>query len=423
MTLLTPSCNVRSVVRVNHGNFHYYICLGSQFFYLLREDDFTSPMQFRYDQLRSIRCDTDCRSLFALTLSNESRELATNITLESSDRDQVVSELQIRYRTALIAKTWSALPSQRTSHSRSSEELDGNGDTPAVSTYASRSSNSSERRSNASELPLQLTVTLDDHIPPVAEGTYEKPTFELVRQRYHEKWPDVMLHSLHDHHFLPLHEGFSTPSCENRNTTHAGFDEIAFNHTTVANCHLSVKIVEKRDMFTAAKVNVSTLAEKLATSNLLTNQVDYDVVRNGGFKKVNFLFEDDKTVWNGHEFIVDTVDNTVAQGGDRKTIAVIVLRRMYIPPDANSYQDFSLELHIPHSTSSPQQRQQLIEQLRWSSQNLQPMPQCFIYDTLFLRARLESLEHDEWFYAWCQRMFHFLKVWRHMIWPSRVNSC
>ncbi|KAL0476698.1 dinB, partial [Acrasis kona] len=149
---------------------------------------------------------------------------------------------------------------------------------------------------------------------------------------------------------------------------------------------IKVSMVKERSM-QSPQMNLRTLAEKVATCEYLRNNVDYKIVSSDGFDKDRSNQILDKSVWSGYQISLQTLENVT-------TRVVIVTRRSYLPPFGDKYEDIVFEMSGPNSEVT------LLEKIVHS---LHSTSNCFIYDTLLLRTRLESLTADDDFYTWCYK--------------------
>ncbi len=117
------------------------------------------------------------------------------------------------------------------------------------------------------------------------------------------------------------------------------------------------------------------------------------------FNKQKPIFEDDKSIYNCYEIVLET------KREDKDYINhVIVARRMYMPPEGEKYQDFVFE--YSQAKVSEKTKDDVRQDLHQIVQSLNPLARCFLYDTLLIRSRLETLGGDDDFYTWAGKRMH-----------------
>jgi hypothetical protein len=114
-------------------------------------------------------------------------------------------------------------------------------------------------------------------------------------------------------------------------------EKLPYFKTTFENedSDLSIISLPPRDM--SQRLNLKELCERVATSTLIKRKEDYTV----HFPKVSkksTLFSKDISVWDYSEVVVES---------ENAKIHLCCLRRMFLPPDAEQYQDFFIELKMP----------------------------------------------------------------------------
>jgi hypothetical protein len=329
-----------SIVKFNSRK--CYLCIASHFFYLFPENMSRDPFQFSFEQLSCVTCDPKNTSLIQLALTNF--ETQKDLVFETSDRDRVVRELRVHWKTDRVVRNWSFSTTDRTNKS------------------------------------FQLPVLYQSINAPQNQSKYDLKVssgYKIVE--------------LFNQYFITLVNEFK----ENKTEENDSLRCTTFLHGSTGTT-LKVTMVEERNWYHSANINLRTFAEKVATVSLLKTNIDFQLLQNTVFNKERPLFEEDKTIWLGYEIVLEATyeKRTFVHG-------VVVVRRMYLPPEGENYQDFVFELRRPKTSNDTIVA--VHDQLNQIVQSLNPLTRCFLYDTLLLKSRLESLNGDEDFYTWASK--------------------
>lgn len=86
------------------------------------------------------------------------------------------------------------------------------------------------------------------------------------------------------------------------------------------------------------KISLRNVVEKVAFVS------PTDIIKNGSLQKQKPAYHDldDKSVWDAHEVVMKSLE---ANGNIN---VVIGLRRLFIPPTGEEYQDFLFDFVVPH---------------------------------------------------------------------------
>jgi hypothetical protein len=137
------------------------------------------------------------------------------------------------------------------------------------------------------------------------------------------------------------------------------------------------------------RLNLNLFCDHLSTDSSISNKIDY-VLKRVDFPPKSTYFKEDFSVWDIENRLLETED---------EYITFVILRRMYLPPDAQKYQDIIFERHVLKK-SGELKHDALITMI----QSLNPVPQPFLFDYLFIRSKLESLNGDADFYTWTKKI-------------------
>lgn len=148
------------------------------------------------------------------------------------------------------------------------------------------------------------------------------------------------------------------------------------------------------------RVTLRSFIEKYATQDLNARNIDFELVKIHTIPKQRSPFHDndDKSIWDAQEAIVENMQ-------DKSVKLVVIARRLFLPPFGEDYQDIIFDVSIPREVNKASRDEKMKQIYDSVLKCLTPMPQCFLFDTLCLRAKLESLRGDEDFYVWVQRSF------------------
>ncbi|TRY52892.1 ARM repeat containing protein [Cryptosporidium tyzzeri] len=126
-------------------------------------------------------------------------------------------------------------------------------------------------------------------------------------------------------------------------------------------------------------------------SNMSTDKT-YSVYLNGQYnKKMNL--SDDISTWSCWEIFIKT---------SRMSIVCIIMRRCYIPPTLDSYQDIS----VTYTCSYKDMKyfnltdRDLLRECRLSADSISPISQHHTLYTEFIQSQLDTLLFDEFSYSW-----------------------
>eukprot|EP01080_Neovahlkampfia_damariscottae_P005842 gene5842-9665_t len=155
--------------------------------------------------------------------------------------------------------------------------------------------------------------------------------------------------------------------------------------------NLSIISLPPREI--SQKLNLKELAERISTTNLIKQKEDYSIQFLKSQKKKT-LFSKDLSIWDHVELLIET---------ENEKIYFSCLRRMYLPSDTEQYQDFFIELKIPKNYENEKDS---FEKFKKSIKSLNSSPQEFLYDFLYIRAKLESLNGDEEYYNWTNKILN-----------------
>jgi len=214
------------------------------------------------------------------------------------------------------------------------------------------------------------------------------------------------------------------------------------------NTHMKILLLPPRDWY-GKRVTLRSFLEKYATQGFMVSQqatsgnnhnhqhhnhhhnlYDFEVVRLQAIPKPRSPYHDpdDKSIWEVQEALVQIgssltarvhhhhhdhhnsenqsnhSSNNIVGSGDMRL--VILARRLFLPPLGEDYQDIIYDITIPASVASDAKlKEEKLKHIYDSIKSLTPMPQCYLYDTLCMRAKLEGLRGDEDYYIWAQRSF------------------
>lgn len=181
-------------------------------------------------------------------------------------------------------------------------------------------------------------------------------------------------------YFLQLDNNFEPKKQENYNLP---FKKYEFQDKDTS---LSITILPELPI--SQMVGLSFIIDHISTDILIKNDVDYQILEEGEIQTKSTLFQEDYSVWDQITRIIQT---------ENQKIYYAILRRIYLPPDADDYQDIIFEVKTPHNNFKFDKFIKMVH-------SFNPTPQGFFYDLLLIRARLESINGDEDFFTWTHKI-------------------
>lgn len=202
----------------------------------------------------------------------------------------------------------------------------------------------------------------------------------LPLQKIVKQDQDLKIYEFHECYFFQLDKGFE--ELKQDDNLQLPFKKYQFK---LDDTNLTVTILPELPI--SQMIGLPFIIDHLSTDTLIKNDVDYQLIDEDVPTKTT-LFQEDYSVWDQTIRVIQT---------EKHTIYFAILRRIYLPPDADDYQDIIFELKTPNENFKFDKFVKMVH-------SFNPLPQGFFYDLLLIRARLESLNGDEDFFTWTHKI-------------------
>ncbi|KAF0979799.1 hypothetical protein FDP41_000952 [Naegleria fowleri] len=480
----------------------YYICICAHFVYLFKESFTSAPIPIALEQISCVNVYSDHVSKFSIVinknLSHHQQSSSTNgslslthhqnggsilnsqnsnnhatsetssssstttttttssniqqsssspthtLTLEASNRTQLIKELQIHYKTNKVLKKWQF-------------DKDMDYDLKIVYTNYNNNNNTTNGGNSSEWTTQQQDETIKHPFQTLKlDRTHIVNTQSSVLKYIQSNHQSVRVEKVFNGYWFVLNSAELNRKVATNNTTTAGanaqgthsleskssnnnnsskaYYEVTFESkgnqsqtpSMVVPDKLTVKIIPIRNS-NAPKTNIRTFAQKMISNQLLTSCADFDVLLDEEFLKERSIYKFDKTITEAYQIKVkycfypqlftsktkhskryDAFNLELLHDSQSPILShdrikhVVVCRRRFIPPYATHYQDIVFEFDYADDSSKATSQNELFNMC---VQSCNPLPQCFLYDQLTIRTKLESLACDEDFYCWVQLKF------------------
>ncbi|KAL9642858.1 hypothetical protein ABK040_015829 [Willaertia magna] len=489
-----------SIVIIENQN--YYICIGAHFLYFLNENFLMEPIKISLEHIKQLISYNESYSRFGIVLesknnqtttvlstSSTSLEIASNsnssnvdeciiINLETSNRLQLMKEIQIHYKTNNILKNWNlqcydlpiitknVITSNSINLNKQKEEEEENLwkqiqiDSMKKTSGLYKVLQNNSLLNNNENKKLKIEKLVDGYWFLLSDLNFLKINNEnsLESGNNHRSSKKI-------HHFTKI---------EKKNYFEINFEKNVENSNTLSSSLLSSSNIsasekskedfpaKKKDKLTfkiipirhsnAPTNHLRTIAHKtMFTKNELKEMLDYNILKDENYFKESGIYLNDKSIYECYHLQIhytmlqNNLQNNNSLQNDNlqhRMKRVIVCRRKYLPPYASHFQDIIIihdfEYIIPendvnhhpsiHKTTNTHNNPMTSPLLNQSEQNnikqfilneninltalnpnhlldiclqsLNVFPQCFLYDELSIRTKIESLNGDIEFYDW-----------------------
>ncbi|KAG2389580.1 hypothetical protein C9374_014140 [Naegleria lovaniensis] len=481
----------------------YYICICAHFVYLFKESFTSAPIPIALEQIHCVNVYSDHVSKFSIVVvankntlsargdddgehnnngslsrttchdtstlngnhnnnntsdskSSSSQQTMTNssslthtLTLEASNRTQLIKELQIHYKTNKVLKKWQfdkdmdydlkivyknylATTSENLSSSSSSSMSHSNDETIKNPLQTLKLDRLHIVNTNSSVLKYLQTNSPSVRVEKVFNGYwFVLNSTELNRKVVSMTGSSISTNNNNNGGNTGGNNNNSLELKSMNNNSSKAYHDVTFeskgnSQASIVPDKLTVKIIPIRNS-NAPKTNIRTFAQKMISNQLLTSCADFDVLLDEEFLKERSIYKFDKTITEAYQikvkycyypqlftskpkhskrydaFNLDLLHDSQSSILPHDRIKhVVVCRRRFIPPYATHYQDIVFEYDYADNSSKAASQNELFNMC---VQSCNPLPQCFLYDQLTIRTKLESLACDEDFYCWVQLKF------------------
>ncbi|OII71843.1 uncharacterized protein cubi_00651 [Cryptosporidium ubiquitum] len=398
-----------------------YICLGKHSMYFLKRNlrKTISGGKLRYSQIEGIYEDTSKDTRFLILLGNEKAErwVDDKLVISCLNRYMFCNYLEMAWKADHAYRTGKYYDFPRFGMNFT-EIIKGvniskgkNSATNKIKSIAVWGVNSKEKSNKeryktgkyAGILDEETLLAIQKQLTSVEES-YMSTIFPLVKV---EEFLDYKKY-IFDGYFFFAKQGFenkATQSYSSQTGSYVSYNGVEIN----INVHPQIFLNQKKANTNNTQTRESKGAETKGYSNIgsslynvaqeyvrllsnMSTDKTYSVYLNRQYnKKMNL--SDDISTWSSWEIFIKTT---------RMSIACIIMRRCYIPPTIDSYQDISVTYTCSYKDMKyfNLSDRDLLRECRLSADSISPISQHHTLYTEFIQSQLDTLLFDEFSYSW-----------------------
>ncbi|KAJ1606532.1 ARM repeat-containing protein [Cryptosporidium canis] len=409
-----------------------YVCLGRHSIYLLKRNlrKTISGGKLKYSQIEGIYEDTSKDTRFLILFDNEDGKvwIDDKIIINCLNRCMLCNYLEMAWRSDHAFRTGKYYDFPRfginlsevgrlvESSKKRNERFKK---VKSIMVWRINSGENNAHRFDTSKcvglLDERTLIAIQNQLKSVEEG-YTTTIFPLTKV---EEFQDYRRYHF-DGYFFFAKQGFENKATQSYSSQTGSY--VSYNGVEIdINVHPQIFLNQKKPNTNNTQTRESKEAETKGSSNIgsslynvaqeyvrfLSNMYTsqtYSVYLNGQYnKKMNL--SDDISTWSCWEIFIKTT---------RASIACIIMRRCYIPPTLDSYQDIS----VTYSCSYKDMRyfnitdRDLLRECRLTADSISPISQHHTLYTEFIQSQLDTLLFDEFSYSWISTNIKLHPVFR-----------
>lgn len=398
-----------------------YVCLGRHSIYLLKRNlrRIISGGRLKYSQIEGIYEDTSKDTRFLILFDNEKDEIWVDdkLIINCLNRCMFCNYLEMAWRSDHAYRTgkYYDFPRFGINLSEIGKAIDvskgKNYGFKKVKSIMVWRINSGENKNKyrfetnkcAGILDQETQIAIHKQLTTVEEG-YSSTIFPLTKI---EEFLDYRKYTFDDYFFFAK-QGFENKATQSYNSQTGSY--VSYNGVEIdINVHPQIFLNQKKPNTNNTQTRESKGAETKGNTNIggslynvaqeyvrflsnMSTDQTYSVYLNEQYnKKMNL--SDDISTWSCWEIFIKTT---------RMSIACIIMRRCYIPPTLDSYQDIS----VIYSCSYKDMKyfnltdRDILRECRLTADSFSPISQHHTLYTEFIQSQLDTLLFDEFSYSW-----------------------
>lgn len=397
-----------------------YVCLGRHSIYLLKRNlrKKISGGRLKYSQIEGIYEDTskDTRFLILFDKEKDGVWVDDKLIISCLNRCMLCNYLEMAWRSDHAYRTGKYYDFPRfginlseigKAIDASSRKSGGFKKVKSIMVWKINSGDNNKCRFQASKcagvLDEVTQIAIHRQLTSVEEG-YASTIFPLAKI---EEFQDYRKYTF-DCYFFFAKQGFENKTTQSYSSQTGSY--VSYNGVEIdINVHPQIFLNQKKPNTNNTQTREGKGAEAKGNSNIgsslynvaqeyvrflsnMSTDQTYSVYINEQYnKKMNL--SDDISTWSCWEIFIKTT---------RKSIACIILRRCYIPPTLDSYQDIS----VIYSCSYKDMKyfnltdRDILRECRLTADSFSPISQHHTLYTEFIQSQLDTLLLDEFSYSW-----------------------